>query len=597
MKLNSLIMADRRRLVVAFILAAAVFAIPFTFTYVAPRPYGIKVNDVEADYYYNGMLLAYGYPLNGDKHFQHPGTPIQLLNALLIRAIGNGPERTQIVLDTGRMIMGIVIAASLALFVFLLPKGTPASVALFIGMVIVTAPPFVSQLDYFGVDPFLVPPTLIALALLWKEIIERQHVRKGILAISGVLLGLASAIKLSALPVAIGMFCAMSIILYPSIRHKSTPWWFLVILPSATSLAFVFFTIPIIPYYPLFIEAISTQLSGIPFFAPSLREKILVIGSMFPIFSVIGLFSIIAAAVLIVEGRTVSRRAIFLFFLFLSFFYFVTKIGIGNDLTTMALETRYIIPSYLVIAFCIHYIFQERRYDARFIHVGLVAASLLIYILPVGGYIAVRNGVVKTQMLIASQLDDVLEYYDADTTDSGRAALWFSGGGEVGYAKPETTFHLWGNEKYGSGKFTKEILEFFPNETYFDYIAAWRYAGDYPVVKGKEVIWGETQGVYPSLFLFPVGSVLTTSHFGWPSNQSQPSELKEFLVENYQDVSIPQDILRFLVKNFGGGIDVLKFLSERYKKSLLVFPIEIANHTWIVVAEKPPPSEYILPEE
>ena len=587
----TLIMAERKRMTVAFILAIAVFSIPIAFTYVAPRPYGVQVTDVETDYYYNGLLLVHGYPLNGENHFHHPGTPIQILTAFLIRVIGDGPEHTQTILNAGRIFMGIVIALSFTLFVFLLPKGTPASVTLFMGTIIIIAPPLISQLDYFGVDPFLIAPTLIALTLLWKEISEQKTPREEILVLSGFLFGLASAVKLTAMPVAVSMFLAISIILYPSIRSKHCSWGVVLVFPATAFLSFVFFTLPIFYFYPEFIRYVFSQASATPFFSPTITEDLLFIGFMFPIFSIIGLMSIVIAAILAIQSRPFSPRVIFLFFLLLSFFYFVSKVHAGSDMTETALEMRYILPSYLLIPFCVHYISQERQYRARFIHSGLIMYSFLIFLLAVGGYVAVRTEVMGEKMAVASSLDTILGRYDTDETDNERVALEFRGGSDAGVVKPSAVFHFWGNRKYGDEKFTKKLLASFPNETYFDYGTARGYAGNNPVVQGREIVWGETKGIRPSAFLFPIDMV-TMSHFGWP-----PEELSEFLARNYQDVSMPAETLQFLIQHYQRGVDVLGLLSERYEKSLSVFPMSVAGYTWIFVAETPPPSGEAVSEE
>lgn len=571
-----------KKIIVACILAIAVFSIPFTFTYLYPRPYGVEVTDVENDYYYNGKLLAHGYALNGDNHFYHPGTPIQFLSAFLIRVIGSEPEHTQTILNIGRLIAGVLSALSLALFVFLLPKGTPASVALFAGVIIIIAPPFMSQLDYFGVDPFLVAPTLVALALLWREINERERMREEILTVAGFLFGLASTIKLTALPVAVGMFFATSVILYPSIQKRETSWERLIVFPASVFISFVFFTLPIFHYYPAFIRSVLAQAGATPFFVPGIKEYLLTVGFFFPIFSFLGFMSIVTAIVLAIQNRVFSRRVVFLFFLLLPFVYFLSKITAEENMLSTALGTRYILPSYLFIAFCVLYIFHERQYTSRLVYSVLVIYSFIIFLFAAGSYVLVRTDAMEQKMAVASVLDGVLDTYYEDGADGERAAIWFRGADGGGVVKPKSTFHFWGNYRYGDGKFTEELLEYFPHETFFDYGTAKGIASNNPVVARNEVILGEKKGARPAVFLFHASTVVM-SNFG-----RMPEELEDFLAKNYMNVAIPEKTLQFLIMNFNRGVDVLEFLSKRYKKSFSVFPVNIAGSTWIFVAEEPP---------
>lgn len=234
------------RLLVAIALALTVFSVTAAYAFVSPRPYSIQESDGENTYYYGGRLILEGQ----QPPAVHPGTPIFFLSAALLKIIGSDVSRTQTVLNIGYMIIGLVNALALAFFIMRLPKKTPASVALLCGGIIITLPPFLSHLNYFTTDAFLIAATLPPVILLWNAFLGEQPLTKKLLIIAGIMFGFATAIKLTILLTLIAASVALLPPLMGAVRRATLPRYSLFLMPLAASVSFVFFTLPMLPSYP-----------------------------------------------------------------------------------------------------------------------------------------------------------------------------------------------------------------------------------------------------------------------------------------------------------------------------------------------------------
>jgi hypothetical protein len=309
-------------------------------------------------YYYNGRLLAAGLPLQG---IHHPGTPVQLLAAALIRTIGNDTEQTQAVLNAGYLIAGLLSAAAIAIFILLLPA-TSAGVLLLSGATVIASPPFLTHFNYFGSDSFLIAATLPALALIWSALTGFRPFSERLLVGTGVLLGLATTIKLTALPVLLATSLAVLPPLWRKIRHGPLPRRSLLALPLAAAASFVLCTLPIASRYPELFQYIFSDLifptNSFISVVSAVRtlHRILFVVQELPVFA-----AIIAASALSAPGMWVWHRFIahgkpqfdyalfFLLLLLIVFLHGISKISLTTELSDPGVITRRMVPSYLVL--------------------------------------------------------------------------------------------------------------------------------------------------------------------------------------------------------------------------------------------------------
>lgn len=610
-------MPDACRIIVATLLAMVVMSVSVTFVFLSPRPYGVEITDSENDYYYNGTLIVRGYPPNG---IHHPGTPIQYLSALLIQTVGGGIENTQNVLNAGRLLAGIVLALSVAVFICMLPRGTPASVALLVGAVAVACPPLLSQLDYFGPDPFVVAAALTAIVLLWRETLEHEMLRQRTLVLSGAFLGLACAIKVTALPLTVTAILAVTAMLWKPVRGKRLSWSDMAVFPVSILLSFIVFTLPIAHRYPEFIRSLLSAGGHPPFSSFQSAQDVINIVTSLPVFTIVVMAATVASMTIALRRRALPSALTLIFFLFLSLLYSISQTNSASDFMHVVHGIRFLLPSYLVIALCVHYVFLEHKPRSAPAHLGVIVCAVAILTLTISPFVTMRSHVLQEKMEIATVLESIV--HDID----GMPALWHTELYLSGVLEPSVLFHYWGNLRYADERFTKDIFQHFPHVTFFNYPTAKALAGNNTNAAGKEVVVGETMGIKPSMFLFPEDMVDKYDFKERPANawpfEGVQEELTLFLSRNYRLVLrdtfafLPQylqkkksiedflkdelkkttkvfidshpELPRLLRESRQGRTDVLAFLSERYGRPFSAYRLTIAGHPWILLSDHAP---------
>jgi hypothetical protein len=169
-------------------------------TVVAPRPYYIADFDGEADYVYSSRLIVAGEtPI----HVSHPGTPIQYLGAMLMRVTGSGVADTQTFLNASYFFILFSLIVSLGIFTRLVLNNVSYSLALIVIASIVVWPSFLTFMNYWGSEIFLIVIGLPTLGLVWVVMHQNREPTRSQIVYIGIGIGLGVAVKASSIPLAL----------------------------------------------------------------------------------------------------------------------------------------------------------------------------------------------------------------------------------------------------------------------------------------------------------------------------------------------------------------------------------------------------------
>lgn len=165
-----------------------------------PRPFWAAETDLEMDFFFRSLRFAAGHPAFMTLH---PGTPVELLGALIITVFRTQPQDIQRFLAIGYW---VGLAATLVAL-GVTAKGPSRALPVWLGTAVLAAP-FVNDasliyLGYWGSEMLLVPGGLIAWWALWRASLGRTPLHPRAVATAGVLCGLLCAIKIIYIPLVV----------------------------------------------------------------------------------------------------------------------------------------------------------------------------------------------------------------------------------------------------------------------------------------------------------------------------------------------------------------------------------------------------------
>ncbi len=538
-------------------------------TFLEPRPYYIFCGDTEHTYYYNVRLLHAGLPLIGH---HHPGTPVFYLGYFIMLATGPAVEAAQPFFNVAYLVIALATAASLCVFVWLLLKDAPMGVSILTLASIVAWPSFMTYMNYFGANSFVVPLGLLTIAIFWKSLENGKRPDKRKLFLCGIGLGMCLATKLCFLPVVAALLVAGSFRVLHSIlanmqdKQRPTTYWLtkklmpVFIMPLGAAISFLALTVPIIWSLPdAFMYAF--RWAGVdPLMlnrlGPFLHTLDLPIKVSLPlavlIMAATGAFVYLLAAY--VYCRLMASRSARFYrvmgtggfdylsggvFILLMLLAFVFTMAATASALTFAGEPgaklRNVAPSALFIPFLILYCHRLSHTRGTSTTIKAMTPQVL---LAIAGLVVVTFAVIvhldnrqehieRHQVRIASTIESL----DTLRHPGTRIAFWPSGPNGFG----EVSFHFWGNYSYANDSFDEWLLERYPEYTLFRATEVQRLlTGTEPDKKEDrseerrrlldywyevfppprhhertdEVITGETHGVRVSLIAFPKNRVI-----------------------------------------------------------------------------------------
>ena len=152
--LLSRLLEDKKSLFLVVGTVSVLFALFIYGALISPRPYYYTQEiDIEHDYYYNARLINAGLPL---RNFHHPGTPIYSLGAGILKVSGAAPDQAQRFFTISHLLVVLLCAVSIAIFVGITLKRIPWGVSLLAVASIVAWPTFLTYLDHYGAEAFIV---------------------------------------------------------------------------------------------------------------------------------------------------------------------------------------------------------------------------------------------------------------------------------------------------------------------------------------------------------------------------------------------------------------------------------------------------------
>ena len=459
---------------------------------ISPRPYYYTpVNDIEHDYYYNARLINAGLPPNG---IHHPGTPIYYLGAAIQRLSDPDWGHAQRFFTLSHLVVVLLTAAGLAVFVRTTLKHIPWGVSLLVVASIVAWPTFLTYLDHFGADSFIVVAGLPTLAIFWAALHSGMPPDNRRLFLSGAGIGLCLAIKLSFVPVAAALLLAswLHVWMHARSTHGVEQGLMLrilpfIVMPAGALVLFLVATSPIIGRLPEVVFQASHQevsylgnlyelgktLNSFAQIAPP-YFWMLMTGAGFLTYLLVKRPHAHPAGGQIVHGGPYEDSGrfdylaggIFVLLMLLAVIFMTTHLREYKGVADPGVVLRQLSPSVLGFPFLLLLCYSLVRFKWPSIHIEAMPfqvifsiAGLVIVVWGITTYISYRQDVIQqtrsSQIAITDRLPEI-------TIPGTRAALW-EGGGKSG----EAMFHFWGNYWYGNDEFAQVLLRKFPRYTEF----------------------------------------------------------------------------------------------------------------------------------
>lgn len=479
--------------VVGIVAISFVVALSLLFTFVLPRPYHVLENDYDNGFYYNARALYYGLPIH---NVEHPGTPVILLEKLLMTSRSVQLDNTQSFLNQLYLVVGLVNCASIGLFCFFVLRRFSVGIAALALSSLAAWPPFLLQLNHYCSDSFILAFGLVALTAFWRILENFRRPQIGWLVLSGVACGLCLATKLSFLPFVLALELAIGVSVVQScvrLKHKLIQ---LLVLGGMTAFTFALAILPVIHrldeivLHTLRRKDVRTR-NGI---GQAITENGWALLQQSPAFVVL-LIAVVVALIVVVtryfllrqgedstSDQTIEEfddRAGLVFAALLSGSLVYTIACAAPDLYSVGNSLRNASPSALVVPFSILLV---SRISGKWPEVPGIAlcknrcmliGALLVVVTSVTIHVVARQRWIqhslKTIAQTETRLSELRQQY-------GRIAVW----GVVGN---QANFHFWANYRYAESVFDKELLAYFKGTTWLDL----RGIGDMPVTARKQV--------------------------------------------------------------------------------------------------------------
>jgi hypothetical protein len=473
---------------------ALVAALSLILTFVLPRPFYVWENDFDNGHYYNARALFYGLPIH---NIEHPGTPVFLLERLLMTSRAAQPGHVQSFSNELYLVVGAAYCISIGFFCLVVLRRFSAGVAALVLSSLVAWPAFLMDLNYFCTESFILVGGLVALSAFWMILAAFPRPRTRLLVFAGAACGLCLAIKLSFVPFVIVLLLAVSVSVLRADTRVGRKAFNLIVL---WSMAVVAFSIAILPVFYRLDEILLNTIfrgdvriqGGV---ARAAGESAWALLRESPAFVVLLVVVVVTAAVVWIRqhkshasgqpstrpgavGFDKSAGLVFIGLLSCSFVYVIAcaapqlhySYSVGNSLRNAS-------PLALVVPFGIIYVAQlrlERRYMVRtqtsHANRSLLGVALAIACVSVTFHLVVRNRMIADRLarIVAAEtrLGELQRQY-------GVVAFWDK------QLMGPASFHFWGNYRYAGSYFDNELLAKFKGYTWLDLrdIQAARKAG------------------------------------------------------------------------------------------------------------------------
>lgn len=457
-------------------------------TFAEPRPYYVTDIDAEQDYYYNARMAAQHLPLS----VHHPGTPVQELGRLVLAAAGSGLDHTQRFMNVIYLIAALASAIAIATFIRLVVRDEPFGVSLLAVACVLGWPPFLTYLNNFGSDTFIVPVGLPALAWFWASLSQPIGRTRRSLIMSGLWLGVCLAVKMTFVPVAAAI--GATALLRAWLRSSRDQPWLrraraglrgIAPLVGSMLLTYLIATAPIWRRLALVWRQTFQRPDVSPHGGGFLGDvvttlRVVVTGNLL-LAMVAGAVVLLVAGVVLVEIRRSAggpgsangggedefdyvAGGVLLGILALGFVYTsAASAGIVMDYSEPGIQLRNISPTALFIPFglaCCSRWLRTRRADQAalepWLQLALVAIAIAVVTLPVARYLGFRREFIHERM---RRIEETRLRVDRLAEGSRRVAFWT--GSDQDYLGA-ASFHFWGNYRYANNHFDRQVLAAFP---------------------------------------------------------------------------------------------------------------------------------------
>jgi len=473
-----------RLICLSALLSVAGFSVILTF--VLPRPFYILGNDYDNGYYYNIRALREGLPIH---NVEHPGTPVILLGRLLMTSTTARLDHVQPFLNELYVVVGLVSCASIGLFCLLTLRGFSAGTAALTLSSLATWPPFLTHLNQYSTESFVLVVGLVAVAAFWRILESFPRPPMGLVAFAGVACGVCLAIKLSFVPFVLAMELATSLSLLRAYARPKQKRLNLFVLWSATIGAFA---IAILPVFHRLDDIVfnTLQRGDVRISDACLRaisESHWALLRESPAF--VALFTSLVVLALVETIRRLRQRpradpgsidtspdfddrSGLLFIALLSSSFVYAMVCAAPDLKyyySVGHSLRNASPSAFVVPFAILYYTRltckRRRQNAKpsaWRDHAMLATALVVVVSSVFLHLTLRQAMIRDRLSkiaeTKARLGELRQQY-------GTLAFW---DGSPGWRMAEASFHFWGNYRYAESYFEDELLAEFPGTSWLN---------------------------------------------------------------------------------------------------------------------------------
>jgi hypothetical protein len=471
-------------------------------SYVQPRPYYIREMDLEPDYYYNSRMVHDGKTVPG---IHHPGTPIYYLGSFLLGITGDSVDETQHFFNLAYLLVAIMTGTAMVIFIFLIVRQAPIGVSLLCLVSLFVWPPFLTFMNHFGSESFIVAFGLPTIAIFWKSLELRGTGQKRLLFICGLWVGLCLSTKMTFLPVAvaIGFACFFGTLMKDakkSLRKEilSTELIFdavgsLSLIIAGAVLSFATCTAPVLFRLPKLFYLTMSRPEAYPS-GNIVIQFLEVYGYLLKANWLFALFIAVLLAVFFLtlvwsvctkptrnpskllhpireEGYFDSiTAALFLAVSTVGFFYCIpSSIGVVRGYEA-GIGLRNISPSALFLPFMIVYIWKVfgckgglSGKGPRWLQVGMVLLALGLSVNGIGSHVARRNFFIEEQKRVMTAVERRVSELRSPNT---RVAFWNGVSNDI--IACEASFHFLGDMTYAFNHYDNELLHKFIDYTMFD---------------------------------------------------------------------------------------------------------------------------------
>jgi hypothetical protein len=462
-------------------------------TFGQSREYYFGLTDGEHDYYYNAkVILADGVPPRA----LHPGTPIYYLGAVILAIVGDEQERAQVFFNTAYIVGFLSLAGAMWFFVRWVLSDVGFGWSILVLATIAIWPPTGTYLNHFTGDLYILSATVVVLGYFWR-FLDGSEINQRQLAVFGVLIGIAMAVKSNFLLMAVPIVASMAV---HFLRISRGEGWLvrlrevatrLILVGAVALLAFVVSVAPALPRLYSLVKHLKNKATRSDTAASDLFDQLGSFIETAPMYSLGFLAAVIFAVVVSVmwfksgsswkrvnwtrqEQELQDPVAIITFLAVGGFLLVFTIVGqlhvsapAGSTEVDPGIRTRDITPIAMFLPLALLGLrelwrvggYKISRFAPRpgLVSPVLVTVAALAVMWTFTDYARYRSEVFGEMRTELAARNEALE----DLSGDGRLAIWGWGAG-MGVS----TFHFWGNYFYAYDRFDSELLVANPDFTF-----------------------------------------------------------------------------------------------------------------------------------